>query len=131
MDIKDTFTSVILSQLGEPIDKDNIQKYRYQFWFNTRSKHLGLRLTDTALEQIKKAGIRYYEIDIPRNISISAQILVWLDQTLESPYHLTKKKITVLTERSALELYLFTGDIKKLGYVKSITKRLSSESTSS
>ena len=128
MDIKDSYTTVILNQLGEPTDKDTIKKYRYQFWFNTRSKNFGLRLTDNALEQIKKANIRFYEIDIPKDIAISAQILVWLDQTLESPYHLTKKKITVLTESSALELYLFTGDIKKIGYAKSISKRFASNS---
>lgn len=129
MDIKDSYTTAILNQLGEQTDKDNVKKYRYQFWHNTRSKNSGLRLTDAALENIKKAEIRVYEIDIPKNIVISAQVLVWLDQTLESPYHITKKKITVLTERSALELYLFTGDVKKMGYAKTMSKRFSSNST--
>ncbi len=126
MDLKDNYTSVILKQLGESTDLENIKKFRYQFWYNTRSKDSGLRLTDVALENIKKAEIRIYEIDIPKDINVTAQILVWLDQTLESPYHITKKKITVLTERSALELYLFTGDIKKLGYSKAMSKRFSS-----
>jgi hypothetical protein len=34
----------------------------------------------------------------------------------------------VLKEKAAFELYLFSGDIKKLGYNKALAKRLSQES---
>jgi hypothetical protein len=36
----------------------------------------------------------------------------------------------VLKEKAAFELYLFSGDIKKLGYNKALAKRLSQESLS-
>lgn len=129
MDLKDSYTSVFLSAAGKSTDKETIKKHRAVWWWNFRSKDsTGLRLTDEGLEFVKKADIRTYEIDLPVELKITPQLLVWLDQQLESPYHLTKKKIIVLKEKAAFEIYLFSGDIQKMGYTKSIAKRFNSES---
>ena len=130
MDLKDTYTSVFLKAAGESVDENIIKKFRSTWWQNVRGKeHGGLRLTDQGLEFVETySQIKTYKVEILKEISITPQILVWLDQFIESPYHLTKKHIVVLKEKSAFELYLFHGDVRKMGYAKAMHQRLSQES---
>ena len=130
MDLKDTYTSVFLKAAGQSVDENIIKKFRGTWWQNVRGKeHGGLRLTDQGLEFVETySQIKTYKVEILKEISITPQILVWLDQFIESPYHLTKKHIIVLKEKSAFELYLFHGDVRKMGYAKAMHQRLSQES---
>jgi hypothetical protein len=123
-DTKDTFTRVFLNAAGQ---QGNIDQLKIQWWQNLRTKDEGgLRLTDQGIEFIKtQADIKVYEIKLPKEIKITAQILIWLDQFITSPWHLSKNTISVLSEKSAFELYLFSGDIKKMGHAKAMNKRLS------
>jgi hypothetical protein len=73
--------------------------------------------------------IKIYKIDIPKELTISSQVLIWLDQFLDTPFHLTKRHITVISEKAAFELYLFSGDVKKFGTARSVAKRLRQDST--
>jgi hypothetical protein len=85
-------------------------------------------LTDEGLNFVQDdAKIKTYKIDFPKDFAITPQILVWLDQFIDSPFYITKKSITVLKEKAAFELYLFSGDIRKLGYNKALAKRFSQE----
>jgi hypothetical protein len=52
-----------------------------------------------------------------------------MDQYLDSPFHLQKRYIKVLSEKAAFELYLFAGDVRKMGAAKALNKRLSQESS--
>lgn len=127
MDIKDTYTAVFLKQAEIEATEENIKKYKAQWWFNLRHKSAGgLRITDAGLEFLDNIGIRKYEVEFPLETKISPQLLVWLDHQSESPYHLGKKKITVFRERSAIELYMFSGDIQKMGYAKSLANKINS-----
>jgi hypothetical protein len=74
------------------------------------------------------AKIKTYKIDFPKEFSFTPQVLVWLDNFIDSPFFITKKHIVVLKEKSAFELYLFSGDIRKMGHNKALAKRLSQES---
>jgi hypothetical protein len=129
MDLKDTYTSVFLKAAGQSFDENIIKKFRSAWWQNVRGKDCGgLRLTDQGLEFVETySQIKTYKVEILKEISITPQILVWLDQFIESPYHLTKKHIVVLREKSAFELYLFHGDVRKMGYAKAMHQRLSQE----
>jgi hypothetical protein len=129
IDSKDTYTRVFLNAAGQDGD---IEKLKVQWWQNLRTKgEGGLRLTDQGIDFIRThANIKVYEIKLPKEIKITAQILIWLDQFITSPWHLTKNTICVLSEKSAFELYLFSGDIKKMGHAKAMSKRLSQESIS-
>jgi hypothetical protein len=129
IDSKDTYTRVFLNAAGQDGD---IEKLKIHWWQNLRTKgEGGLRLTDQGIEFIRtQANIKVYEIKLPKEIKITAQILIWLDQFITSPWHLTKNTICVLSEKSAFELYLFSGDIKKMGHAKAMSKRLSQESIS-
>lgn len=126
MDVKDSYTQIFLKAAGEESTENRIKKLRGDWWWNVRSKDDGgLRLTEYAIKYIEqRAEIKTYKIDFPKNFSITPQILVWLDNFIESPYYITKKYIIVLKEKAAFELYLFSGDVKKLGYTKAMAKRL-------
>lgn len=126
--MKDTYTAVFLKEGNIDDSAENLKKYRSVLWYNLRpKKHGGLRITDQGLEFLDEIGIRKYQIEIPPETKISPQLLVWLDHQSESPYHLGKKLITVFREKSAIELYMFSGDIQKMGYAKSMAARINSD----
>jgi hypothetical protein len=128
MDIKDTYTTVILKSKNEAVDQETIKKMRSLIWYNVREKDEGgLRLTDQGIKLVEEADIKTYKIDLPSEFKITPQILVWLDKFIDSPFYLTKKYIIVLKEKAAFELYLFSGDVRKMGYSKALAKRLSQE----
>jgi len=118
---------VFLKAAGQQGSAESIKEHRSQWWYNLRAKEEGgLRLTDHGLDFIKsQADLKTYEIKLPKEITITPQILVWLDQFITSPWFLTKNTITVLSEKSAFELYLFSGDVKKMGHAKAMSKRMS------
>jgi len=132
MDRKDTYTSVFLKAAGKDAQDTEIKNLKGMWWFSTRGKSAGgLRITDACLEFIEiEAKIKTYQIDLPKDLTIGPQVLIWLDQYLDSPYHLSKNHLKVLTEKAAFELYLFSGDIRKLGASKAMHKRLSQECNS-
>jgi hypothetical protein len=124
---KDVYTKIFLTAGNEIVNEENIKKYKNLWWYNIRPKNYGgLRLTDLGLEYINSVELRKYEIEFPQETRLTPQLLVYLDKFIDCPYHLDKKAITVIKEKTALELYLFSGDIIKMGYAKSMSKRLNS-----
>lgn len=132
MDIKDTYTQVFLQAANLEADSDTIKKHKLIWWWNFRNKETGgLRLTEEAVTFIEEhAKIKTYKINFPDEFAITPQVLIWLDKFIDSPFYITKKYIVVLKEKAAFELYLFSGDIRKLGYNKALSKRLNQESHS-
>jgi hypothetical protein len=130
MDHKDAYTRVFLQAAGLESDPDTIKKYKAIWWWNFRSKDEGgLRMTEEALNFIEKyAKIKTYKIDFPKEFSFTPQVLVWLDKFIDSPFFINKKFILVMKEKAAFELYLFSGDVRKMGHNKALSKRLSQES---
>jgi hypothetical protein len=130
MDIKDTYTRVFLQAADQDSSIDAVKKHKSIWWWNFRSKDSGgLRLTEEAMTFIQEdAKIKTYKIEFPKEFAFTPQVLVWLDNFIDSPFYITKKFIVVLKEKAAFELYLFSGDIRKLGYNKALAKRLSQES---
>lgn len=131
MDVKDNYTNIFLKAAELDITADLVKSKRMEWWWNVRVKNDGgLRLTDQAMDFIEnQSKIKIYKIDFPKDFSITPQILLWLDKFIDSPYYITKRTISVLKEKAAFELYLFSGDVQKLGYNKALSKRLSQESS--
>jgi hypothetical protein len=129
MKTKDVYTRILLKATEELVTDDIIKSKKSVWWWNNRSKDSGgLRLTEEGIDYISDyAKLKTYTIKFPKEITITPQILIWLDNFIESPYYITKKDITVITEKAAFELYLFSGDIRKLGYGKALSKRMSQE----
>ena len=130
MDIKDTYTRVFLQAADQECTADNIKKHKGIWWYNFRQKNQGgLRLTEQGMNFVEEdAKIKTYKIEFPKEFAFTAQTLIWLDNFIDSPYFITKKYIIVLKEKAAFELYLFSGDIRKLGYNKALAKRLTQDS---
>lgn len=128
--MKDTYTQVFLQAANLQTDFETIKKYKTVWWWNIRGKaEGGLRLTEEALQFIENtANIKTYKIEFPKEFSFTPQVLVWLDKFIDSPFFINKKYIVVLKEKSAFELYLFSGDVRKLGHNKALAKRLSQDS---
>lgn len=129
MDLKDTYTKVFLRAANHPIDDKTVESYRTTWWWNVRDKdNGGLRLTEPAIQFIEKeAEIKTYKVDFPKDFTITAQILLWLDNNIDGPFYINKKSITVLKEKAAFQLYLFAGDIKKMGYNKALARKFSQD----
>lgn len=131
MDQKDRYTMMFLRAANQTYSEEDIKKVRIHWWYSTRDKDIGgLRLTDLGLEFIvAQADIKTYNIKLPKDFTLTSQIVIWLDQFIDSPFHINKKEITVLSEKAAFELYLFSGDVKKMGHAKAMSKRLSQNSS--
>jgi len=129
MNNKDTYTKTFLSAADiEPTDQ-LIESKRAEWWYNVRQKDGGgLRLTEQGIDFVQnQSKLKTYNIKFPGQFTITPQILVWLDKFIETPYYITKKDITVISERTAFELYLFSGDVQKMGYSKALSKRMSQD----
>ena len=129
MDQKDQYSQAFLKAAEQDCNEQKALKYRSLWWYNVRTKSSGgLRLTDEGIDFVREhAKLKTYNIKFPKTVRITPQILIWLDQFIRSPYHITSKDITVLTETAAFELYLFSGDVQKMGYTKALAKRFSQE----
>jgi hypothetical protein len=127
MDPKDRYTMMFLRAANQLHDSDSIKKVRTLWWYSTRDKEQGgLRLTDLGLQFIvEQADIKVYQIKLPKELTLTSQVIIWLDQFIDSPFHINKKEITVMSEKAAFELYLFSGDVRKMGHAKAMSKRLS------
>jgi hypothetical protein len=126
MDKKDIYTRSILKAANKSFDENLVKEKKISWWYNIRlKKEGGLRLTEEGIQFITdEAKIKIYTIELPSKLTITSQILIWLDSFINSPYFLSKKQIIVTEEKTAFELYLFSGDIQKLGYSKAMRKRL-------
>jgi len=131
MDVKDRYTVAFLKAVNITPTENSLKEYKSVWWLNFRNKNEGgLRLTEQGLEFITtKAEIKSYFIEFPKGLAITPQVLIWLDNFIKSPYFINKKGITVLSEKTAFELYLFSGDVKKMGASKALAKLLAQESS--
>lgn len=123
---KDAYTTVFLKAAGFPYDEEAVKKLKPVWWYSTRDKDEGgLRMTDQCVEFVEtKSEIKVYKIELPKDLTLGPQVLIWLDQFLNSPYHLEKRFIKVLSERTAFELYMFSGDVKKMGAAKAMNRQI-------
>jgi hypothetical protein len=128
---KDAYTKAFLQAAEIPVTEKTIKEYKAVWWWSFRNKKQGgLRLTDQALEFIEEhAKIKTYKIEFPKEFAFTPQVLLWLDNYIDSPFFVNKKHIIVMKEKAAFELYLLSGDVRKLGHNRAMSKRLSQEST--
>jgi len=124
MDSKIQLTKIVCTQLGLE-DTKSIEKHHNLIWQNPRKKSQGgLRLTDLGYSIFTdQLDIKKYEIDFPKEFTMTNQITIWLDKFIDSPYYITKKSIIVFKEKTAVQLILFSGDVEKFGLAKAIQSR--------
>jgi hypothetical protein len=120
---KITYTKLFLKELGKSHNDLTVKEYLPLWWYNTREKtEGGLRLTEEGYETILRIGLQTYDIPYPKDMPITTQIIIFLDKFIDCPYYLTNRSITVTNERKAVELGLFSGDLRKYGLTKAMTR---------
>jgi len=124
MNWKETYTKLFLKELGKAVDNTNVKQYMPLWWQNTRSKNSGgLRLTEEGYEVLKNIELATYDIPYPKDMPLTTQVIIFLDQFIDCPYYLTNRSITVTNEKKAVELSLFSGDLRKYGLVKAMKRQ--------
>lgn len=123
MDIKRQLTEIITKELGWPEDPKTIEKNHALIWQNPRHKETGgFRLTDIGYETfVEKMDIKSYDIEFPKDFTVTNQVVIWLDRFIDGPYYITKKSIIVFKEKTAVQLVLFSGDVQKFGLAKAMS----------
>lgn len=123
MSNKVTYTKLFLKELGKSYNDMAVKEHLPLWWYNTREKEEGgLRLTEEGFDAINTIGLQTYDIPYPKDMPITTQIIIFLDKFIDCPYYLTNKSITVTNERKAVELGLFSGDLRKYGLTKAMTR---------
>jgi len=110
-----------LKELGKTCNDVAVKEYMPLWWQNTREKNNGgLRLTQLGYETIQEIGLTTYDIPYPVEMPLTTQFIIYLDKFIDCPYYLTNRSITVTNEKKAVELTLFSGDLRKYGLNKAM-----------
>ena len=128
MDWKNTYTKIFLQQANISITETTIKEYLPVWWKNSRVKtEGGLRLTEEGLKFVQeRLQLQTYDVPFPLEFTITTQVLIFLDKFIDCPYYLAADGIVVTNEKKAMELHLFSGDIRKYGLIKAMTRPLES-----
>lgn len=116
MNQKAKITEYIIKELGLDLSPKNIKVYTNLWWKSSRHKAKGgLWLTEKGFEAFLKAGIKNYQIKFNEPIDIfENKFIIWLDNAIDCPFFLTRKEIHVFAEKTAVQMILFSGDLKLL-----------------
>lgn len=124
MNWKETYTKIFLKELDKSTNESTIKEYIPLWWKNNRDKGAGgLRLTDTGFEVLLQIDLAIYDIPFAKDMPLTTQVIIFLDQFIDCPYYLTHKSITVTNEKKAVELTLFSGDLRKYGLTKAMNRQ--------
>ena len=125
MNWKETYTKIFLKNADISINPNTLKEYLPMWWKNSRSKDVGgLRLTDKGLDFItKKLDLKTYEVPFPVDFSVTTQTIIFLDRFINCPYYLADDGLILTQEKKAMELMLFSGDIRKYGISKAMTRQ--------
>lgn len=122
---KETYTKIFLKQADIALSEAAMKEYVPVWWQNTRSKEEGgLRLTEEGFEFIRETlDLTVFEVPFPRDFKMTTQVLIFLDKFIDCPYFLSNHSLWVTDEKKALELHLFSGDVKKYGIIKALKRQ--------
>ena len=122
MNWKEAYTKIFLKEANKGVNDLAVKEYSPIWWKNTRVKESGgLRLTDEGFRFItEEIELTTYEIPYPRDFDLTTNTIIWMDNFIDCPYYLGSKGIIVTNEKKAMELHLFSGDIRKYGLTKAL-----------
>ena len=125
MNWKEAYTKIFLKEASKSVNESTMQEFMPVWWQNNRSKDKGgLRLTDQGMEFItEEIELTTYEVPFPKDFTMTSNTLVWLDEFIDCPYWIGRHGMIVTNEKKALELHLFSGDVKKYGINKALSKQ--------
>ena len=82
-----------------------------------------MRLTAKGFAHLRsELDLKFYEIPLPHDQTIATQTILFLDKFITCPYYLDRSSLWVTEEKKAIELHLFSGDLRKYGLVKAMSR---------
>jgi hypothetical protein len=125
MNWKETYTKIFLKQAGKSINEVSMKEHMPIWWQNTRKKDEGgLRLTDEGYRVLKdELEVQFYDIPYPPDFEFTTQSIIFLDKFITCPYYMDRRHLSVTDEKKALELHLFSGDVRKYGLTKAMKRQ--------
>lgn len=107
------FIKGILDENNVEYDLLKIKQIYCQTWSIWRNNN-ALRITKFGLEWLQKY-IKFYRIDFSNQVKLpfTNKLLLLLSRHIECPYYLDEDSIWVSTEKVAVQLILFNGDLEK------------------
>ena len=115
IEITKKILEIIYPEFSEKHFKNCVQTW----WTNPRQKEKGgLQLTAEGYEAFIKADIKPYRIGFTESPQYTSQLILQLDQLVDTPFYLGKKEVVVFDERMAVQLVLFSGNIFHFTSVK-------------
>ena len=132
MDQKLQLTKKLLDQLNITYTPKNLKEWHHLWWQNPRNNgNHSMRLTERGLEDFEsKLDIKSYQINFPKDIeNFNNSLILGLDRYVDCPYYITRKYIKVFTERTAVQLILFEGNIQKFIFGKTKSQQNNESST--
>ena len=70
-----------------------------------------------------KLNLSVYDVPFPPDFEMTTQTVIFLDKFIDCPYYLMRNGISVTDEKKALELHLFSGDVRKYGLTKALKRQ--------
>ena len=130
MNWKETYTKIFLKNSGKAVHEASLTEYMSSWWQNTRSKDTGgLRLTDAGYAFVtEELELQMDAVPYPKGFEFTTNVIIWMDQFIDCPYYFDKTGITVTDEKKAMELHLFSGDVRKYGLIKAMNRQKDSKS---
>lgn len=124
MNLKETYTKIFLKNSGKSYNDASVKEVMPLWWQNTRAKSKGgLRLTEAGFDFLKTTlELETYDVPFPKDFQLTTNVIIWLDNFIDCPYYLDSRSITVTDEKKAMELYLFSGDVRKYGIIKAMNR---------
>lgn len=120
---KEALTKVFLRSSGQAVNEVTLKENLPVWWQNTRLNG-GLRLTDEGMMFItEELQIQTYDVPFPKDFKITSQVIIFLDRFINCPYWVGRHGIVVTDEKKAVELHLFSGDIRKYGLTKAMNRQ--------
>lgn len=123
MNLKSKITLKLAESLGYQTDEKSLKKYQKIWWVNPRNKEIGgLQLSFTGLQEMKNADIKYHKIKLSEKLESTNRTLIRLDQYIDCPWHIIGKEIYVFSDKMAVQLVLFSGNLKRFIEAKARSK---------
>lgn len=123
MNWKKAYTKIFLKEQGKSANDLTIKEFMPLWWKNTRDKgEGGLRLTDAGFDLINEIDLATYDVPYPKDMPLTTQVIIFLDKFIDCPYYIGNRSIIVTNEKKAVELSLFSGDLRKYGLTKAMSR---------
>ena len=123
MNWKVAYSKMFLKEQGKSANDVTVKEFLPLWWKNTRDKGAsGLRLTDLGFEVISQIDLATYDVPYPKDMPLTTQVIIFLDKFIDCPYYITPRSIIVTNEKKAVELTLFSGDLRKYGLTKAMSR---------